>query len=54
VFDFTLVDSLIQEARRHDLRLILLWFGSWKNGTSSYVPGWPRFDFPLVNTDFSL
>jgi hypothetical protein len=45
VFDFTLVDGLIQEARRHDLRLILLWFGSWKNGTSSYVPAWVKRDY---------
>ena len=31
-FDFSLVDGLIQDARRYNLRLILLWFGSWKNG----------------------
>src|SRR5690348_750790 len=35
-YDFTLVDGLIHEARGHDLRLIFLWFGSWKNGMSSY------------------
>ena len=45
VFDFTLVDGLIQDARRHDLRLILLWFGSWKNGMSSYVPVWVKQDY---------
>ena len=44
-FDFSLVDGLIREARRHDLRLILLWFGSWKNGMSSYVPGWVKRDY---------
>lgn len=44
-FDFTLVDALIQDARTHNLRLILLWFGSWKNGTSSYVPGWVKQDY---------
>src|SRR5215831_3396531 len=33
-FDFELVDGLIDAARRHNLRLILLWFGSWKNGMS--------------------
>ena len=36
-FDFTLVDELIFEARRNELRLILLWFGTWKNGMSSYA-----------------
>src|SRR5579859_2786497 len=33
-FDFRLVDGLIEGARQHGLRLILLWFGSWKNGIS--------------------
>lgn len=50
-FDFTLVDGLIQAARQHGLRLILLWFGSWKNGVSSYVPAWIKRDyrrFPLA------
>lgn len=48
-FDFTLVDGLIQAARQHGLRLIFLWFGSWKNGMSSYVPVWVKrddFKFP--------
>ena len=37
-FDFTQVDSLIAQARANDMRLVLLWFGSWKNSMSSYVP----------------
>ena len=45
LFDFTLVDSLIQDARRHELRLIFLWFGSWKNGMSSYIPVWVKQDY---------
>lgn len=50
-FDFRLVDGLIEGARRHNLRLVFLWFGSWKNSRSSYVPGWVKQDqdrFPLV------
>lgn len=50
-FDFTLVDDLIRAARGHDLRLIVLWFGSWKNGMSSYIPLWVKQDsarFPRV------
>jgi len=39
-FDFTLVDSMILGARKHDLHLVLLWFGSWKNGYSMYTPEW--------------
>jgi len=41
-FDFTLVDGQIQEAQSNNLRLVFLWFGSWKNGTSSYVPVWVK------------
>ncbi|MDI1334546.1 MAG: DUF5597 domain-containing protein [Lacunisphaera sp.] len=44
-FDFHLVDGLIADARRRDLRLILLWFGTWKNGMSSYAPAWMKRDF---------
>src|SRR5215207_7340449 len=43
-FDFKLVDDLLRDARSHDLRLILLWFGSWKNGMSSYPPVWVKQD----------
>lgn len=45
-FDFRLVDGLIAEARRHDLRLVLLWFGSWKNSMSCYAPSWVKTDQP--------
>lgn len=43
-YDFSLVDGLIKEARRHNLKLVFLWFGSWKNGVSSYAPAWVRSD----------
>lgn len=41
-FDFTVVDQLIADAREHDLKLSILWFGSWKNGMSSYHPTWVK------------
>ena len=41
-FDFSLPDGLIAAARREGQRLILLWFGLWKNGMSTYVPGWVK------------
>ena len=44
-FDYALVDGLIQGARANNLRLVLLWFGSWKNTWSSYVPEWVKRDF---------
>jgi beta-galactosidase GanA len=43
-FDFTLVDGLIQEARQHHLRLVPLWFASWKNSMSCYAPAWVKTD----------
>ncbi len=43
-FDFKLVDGAIQLARSNHLRLILLWFGSWKNGVSTYPPVWVKTD----------
>jgi hypothetical protein len=43
-YDFTLVDGLLDGARKHNLRLILLWFGSWKNGLSSFAPEWVKAD----------
>src|SRR5215470_15845603 len=39
-FDFSLVDGLIKNARLNKMRLVLVWFGSWKNSMSCYVPAW--------------
>jgi beta-galactosidase GanA len=44
-FDFTTVDSLLVGARRHGIKLIFLWFGSWKNSMSCYAPAWVKKDF---------
>ena len=44
-FDFSVLDGLIQEARSHNLHLVPLWFGSWKNSLSSYAPDWVKKDF---------
>jgi hypothetical protein len=43
-FDFHQVDRAIQAARKRDLHLVLLWFGTWKNGESHYVPEWMKLD----------
>ncbi len=43
-FDFTNVDLLIHGARDHHLHLVLLWFGTWKNGQNHYVPEWMKSD----------
>lgn len=41
-FDFTTVDAQIAEARAHGVRLVLIWFGAFKNAASTYAPGWVR------------
>ncbi|QTE36467.1 DUF5597 domain-containing protein [Mucilaginibacter gossypii] len=50
-FNFTLVDYLIKSARQHHMKLVLLWFGTWKNSMSCYAPGWVKTNqkrFPRV------
>jgi beta-galactosidase GanA len=43
-FDFGYVDTLVAEARRNGVRLVLLWFGTWKNTGPAYTPEWVKFD----------
>ena len=43
-FDWTSVDDLLRDARAHDLKLVILWFGAWKNSMSTYVPSWVKRD----------
>ena len=43
-FDFSTVDLLIHGAREHHLHVVLLWFGTWKNGQAHYVPEWIKTD----------
>ncbi|WP_324795967.1 DUF5597 domain-containing protein [Brevundimonas sp.] len=50
-FDFSFVDHLVEEARRHDVRLVLLWFATWKNTAPKYAPAWVKLNperFPLL------
>ncbi|MES1197060.1 MAG: beta-galactosidase, partial [Pseudomonadota bacterium] len=39
-FDFSYVDTLVAQARVHNLRLVLLWFGAYKNTGPNYAPVW--------------
>lgn len=43
-FDFATVDGLLADACANDMRLVLLWFGSWKNSMSCYAPAWVKAD----------
>ena len=50
-FDFANVDQIVEGARSHQLRVVLLWFGTWKNGNMHYAPAWVKTDtkrFPRV------
>lgn len=50
-FDFTLVDGMLRQAREQNMRVAIVWFGSWKNGLSSFAPAWVKRDqqrFPRV------
>lgn len=53
-FDFKLLEDLIKEARKEDLKLVFLWFGSWKNSMSSHAPAWVKLNenkYPRVKDD---
>ena len=41
-YDERYVTDIIDLARAEGLRLVLLWFGSWKNGIMSYCPAWVK------------
>jgi beta-galactosidase GanA len=52
-FDFSWLDTLIPQARANNVRLDLLWFGTWKNTGPSYEPEWVKSDtkrFPRMMT----
>jgi len=44
-FNYTLIDGLIENAHKHNIRLVILWFGSWKNTRSDYAPAWVKMDW---------
>ncbi|MFT4075162.1 MAG: DUF5597 domain-containing protein [Asticcacaulis sp.] len=43
-FDFTVLDGVLAQARTHNTRVVLLWFGAWKNSMSTYAPAWVKHD----------
>ncbi len=56
-FDFELLDQLVEEARNNDLKIVLLWFGSWKNSMSSHAPSWVKKNqarFPRIKDDMGI
>lgn len=52
-YQYDLVDSIIEGARKENLKLVLIWFASWKNTESTYAPEWVKKDskrFPRAKT----
>jgi len=52
-FDMSSLDVILTEARRNELKVVLLWFGTWKNSMSCYAPEWFKRDtkrFPRAHT----
>src|SRR5579872_63224 len=43
-FNWDNVDAIVNGAREHNLHVVLLWFGTWKNGNMHYVPDWVKTD----------
>ncbi len=53
-FDFSMIDTLLTQARRHNIHLVLLWFATWKNGSNHYMPEWMKHDaikYPNITGD---
>lgn len=50
-FDFSYVTELVNGARANNVRLVLLWFGTWKNTSPAYTPSWVKLNnqrFPRI------
>ena len=43
-YDYAAIDRLLNEARQHKVRLVPLWFGTYKNGSQHYMPDWMKLD----------
>ncbi|MBR6414639.1 MAG: DUF5597 domain-containing protein [Bacteroidales bacterium] len=44
VYDFTMVDHIIDLSEKLQMPVAIAWFGTWKNGVSSYIPTWMKAD----------
>jgi beta-galactosidase GanA len=53
-FDFSVLDLMLKQAREAHVRLVLLWFGTWKNGSSHYTPEWIKLNqekYPFLQNE---
>jgi Domain of unknown function (DUF5597)/Beta-galactosidase len=44
IFDFSMIDTILSQARAHNVHIVLLWFATWKNGSNHYLPEWMKSD----------
>lgn len=52
-FDFSYLDALIAQAKTRQIKIVLLWFATWKNNAPHYAPVWVKLNnqrFPRVIT----
>jgi beta-galactosidase GanA len=52
-YDLSFLQAILDQARAHDKRVVLLWFGTWKNTSPAYTPAWVKLDnrrFPRMKT----
>ncbi|MDF9827039.1 beta-galactosidase GanA [Ereboglobus sp. PH5-10] len=45
VYDFSPLEGLIRQTEENNMKLVLLWFGAWKNSMSTYVPPYIKHDY---------
>lgn len=53
-YDFTSVDHVIKNARANNMKVVMIWFASWKNGNSTYAPSYIKRNpkkYPLVQKE---
>jgi hypothetical protein len=54
VYEYAMIDGLIEAARERNMHLIIVWFGTWRNLQSNYVPGYiwdEKIGFPALKED---
>ena len=53
-YDYELVEGIIKDARMNNMKLVFIWFATWKNAWSTYAPEWVKKDlvrFPRMQTE---
>jgi hypothetical protein len=53
-YEYAMIDGLIEAARERNMHLIIVWFGTWRNLQSNYLPKYIRDEkigFPALKAD---